>query len=409
MPTGIVKRHSRSCRSHGGGRCNCDPSWQAWVYLKRDGRKIKRAFRREADAKTWRTDALVALSAGTLRPARRDSRTLSLALTEFVAGMVAGTVRPKGRGAYKPNTVRSYDRAVRSYIEPSALGRLKVADVRRRDVQVFADELLGSGLAPATVWNVLNPIQTFYRRAIDRDELAYNPAARIDLPAPTQQRSARIAAPGEAAALLAALPEADRPLWAAAFYAGLRRGELMGLRCLDVDLGRSLIRIERSWDQVAGPIEPKSEKGRRAVPLLAVLRDYLDEHMIGADRSGDALVFGRTAEQPFAPMTVHKRARRAWDAGNSKEREAAENERREPRVLDPITLHECRHTFASLLIDAGTNPKSIQEYMGHATIAVTFDVYGHLMPGNRDEVRERMDAYLARFDHGAIEASELHE
>ena len=53
------------------------------------------------------------------------------------------------------------------------------------------------------------------------------------------------------------------------------------------------------------------------------------------------------------------------------------------------------HTFASLLIDSGANPKVIQEVMGHSKIQTTFDVYGHLLPGSRDEVRTRMDAYLS--------------
>ena len=61
----------------------------------------------------------------------------------------------------------------------------------------------------------------------------------------------------------------------------------------------------------------------------------------------------------------------------------------------PITLHECRHTFASLLIDAGANPKAVQAFMGHSKIQTTFDIYGHLLPGSHEEVRERMDAYLA--------------
>ena len=60
-----------------------------------------------------------------------------------------------------------------------------------------------------------------------------------------------------------------------------------------------------------------------------------------------------------------------------------------------ITLHQCRHTFASLLIAAGENPKAVQEFMGHATITMTFDLYGHLFPGSRDEARMRMDAFLA--------------
>jgi integrase len=73
---------------------------------------------------------------------------------------------------------------------------------------------------------------------------------------------------------------------------------------------------------------------------------------------------------------------------------AAEREGGEAELLRPITLHECRHTFASLLIDAGANPEAIQQFMGHSKIQTTFDVYGHLLPGSHDEVRQRMDLYL---------------
>lgn len=68
---------------------------------------------------------------------------------------------------------------------------------------------------------------------------------------------------------------------------------------------------------------------------------------------------------------------------------------REPEPLTLLTMHECRHTFASLLIDTGANPKAIQEVMGHSKIQTTFDVYGHLLPGSHDDVRARMDAYLS--------------
>lgn len=141
-------------------------------------------------------------------------------------------------------------------------------------------------------------------------------------------------------------------------------------------------------------IEPKSYAGRRAVPLLAILRIYLKEQVQRTGRSGEDLVFGRTPEDAFYASTVDGRAKRAWKAWNKRETEAAEREGREPQLLAPITLHLCRHTFASLMIDAGANPKAIQEFMGHAKIQTTFDVYGHLLPGSRDDVRERMDAYL---------------
>jgi integrase len=62
--------------------------------------------------------------------------------------------------------------------------------------------------------------------------------------------------------------------------------------------------------------------------------------------------------------------------------------------LDPITPHECRHTFASLMIAAGVNAKALSVYMGHSTVSFTMDRYGHLMPGNEDEAAGLLDAYL---------------
>jgi integrase len=106
-------------------------------------------------------------------------------------------------------------------------------------------------------------------------------------------------------------------------------------------------------------------------------------------------VFGRSAGAAFVASTVDNRAKRAWKAVNDRERKEAEREGREAKWLAPITLHDCRHTFASLLIDAGANAKAIQEFMGHSKIQTTFDIYGHLLPGSHDDVRERMDAYLA--------------
>jgi integrase len=64
--------------------------------------------------------------------------------------------------------------------------------------------------------------------------------------------------------------------------------------------------------------------------------------------------------------------------------------------LKPITLHEARHTAASWMIAAGLNVKALSTYIGHANISITFDRYGHLMPGNESEAAERLDAYLAR-------------
>jgi integrase len=106
----------------------------------------------------------------------------------------------------------------------------------------------------------------------------------------------------------------------------------------------------------------------------------LDELKLATSSDAEALVFGCSGESPFVPTATGKRAKRCWKAAK----------------LEPITLHECRHTFASLLIDSGANPKAVREFTGHSKIQSTFDTYGRLMPGSHDEVRERMDAYLAR-------------
>ncbi len=242
---GIRRRHSAGCATRTGRRCNCDAGWEASVYVAREKKRITKSFRREAEARRWRVDARRAVERGELGGTPRDGRTLAEALREFVAGMESGTVRPKGRKRYKPNTIRSYERVSRVYVEGSVVGGMKVAEIRRRDLQDFADELLGSGLAAGTVSNVLNPIQAFYRRALDRDELTYNPAERIDLPSWGTKRPKRIASAAEAVHLLAALRLEDRPIWATAFYAGLRRGELQALRVCDVDFETNVVAVER--------------------------------------------------------------------------------------------------------------------------------------------------------------------
>jgi integrase len=64
--------------------------------------------------------------------------------------------------------------------------------------------------------------------------------------------------------------------------------------------------------------------------------------------------------------------------------------------LEPLGIHDCRHTYASMMIAAGVNAKALSEFMGHASIALTLDLYGHLMPGSHDEAAGLLDAFLAR-------------
>jgi integrase len=380
MAAGIRTRHGRRCRSRSGGRCNCSPSYEAWVYSKRDEKKIRRTFTDLAEAKGWRSDAEGALRRRTLRAPAKT--TLAEAGDTWVKEARKGAIRNRSGDVYKPSAIRGYEAALRLRVKPD-IGHARLSDVRRTDLQAFVERLVAFGHDPSTIQVTLMPLRAIYRRAIAQGLVEVNPTTGLELPAVRSKRD-RIASPEEAAALIAALPRQDRGLWATAMYAGLRRGELMALRWADVDLGAGLVRVERSWDAKEGFIEPKSAVGRRTVPIAAVLRRYLVEHRLASVHT-EGLVFGKTAGEPFSPTAVRERSKGAWKQAE----------------MTPITLHESRHTFASLMIAAGVNAKALSTYMGHANISITLDRYGHLMPGNEVEAAGMLDRYLGTTEERA--------
>ena len=123
--------------------------------------------------------------------------------------------------------------------------------------------------------------------------------------------------------------------------------------------------------------------GVRTVPIARALRLHLVEHQLARGQRG-GLLFGRSNGKPFSNQAVSQRARRTWKAAG----------------LEPIGLHDCRHTFASLMIAAGVNAKSLSVYMGHSSVTITLDRYGHLFPGSEDEAAGLLDAYLERTTKG---------
>jgi len=92
------------------------------------------------------------------------------------------------------------------------------------------------------------------------------------------------------------------------------------------------------------------------------------------------LFFGRPDGRPFSNQALSQRATRVWEAAG----------------LEPIGLHECRHTFASLMIAAGVNAKALSTFIGHTSITITLDRYGHLFPGSEKEAAGLLDTYLER-------------
>lgn len=376
---GITVRHTRGCPATDGARCSCNPRYQAQVWSPRERKRISRTFPTLAAAKNWRQDAAVALRQGTLRAGHVP--TLDQAADEWLEAAKAGLVRNRSGDPYKPSTIRGYDQALRDRILP-VLGRARLNDIRRSDVQRLVNRLMRKGISPSTIRNAVMPLRGIYRQALALDDVAVNPTIGIQLPA-VRGRRERIATPTEAQALIAALPERDRALWATAMYAGLRSGELQALPDELIDLDRNVIEVRWSWDPKEGQVKPKSEAGTRTVPIAKVLRRYLAEQRLARGKRG-GLFFGRGRDRPFSNQAISQRADRIWKAAG----------------LNRIGLHDCRHTFASLMIAAGVNAKALSTFMGHSSITITLDRYGHLFPGSEEAAADLLDAYIEKAVQG---------
>jgi integrase len=364
MAAGIETRH--------GAR---GTTYRASVWSGQDGKLIRKTFTSMAEAKRWRVDAAQALQHGTLRAP--SSLTVTEAAEAWLDGARDGSIRNRSGRPFKPSTVRGYERTLRLRVYPT-LGHARLSDVRRRDVQDLVERLLANGHTPSTVRNTIDPLRSIFRRAVRREEVAVNPTHDLEVPADRSRRE-RVATPAEARALLAALPDEDRPFWATALYTGMRRGELRQLRWSHVDFGAGVIVADGTYDDGGEIVTTKTAAGTREVPILAALAGELLEHKLRTGRAGDDLVFGRTASDPFVPSTVRHRAVKAWAAAG----------------LEPITPHECRHTAATEMRAAGLDFKMIQTIIGHSSVTTTFDRYTHVSRAHLRDAAEQLDVHYA--------------
>jgi integrase len=355
-----------------------------WVAAQR--KPIRRSFRTLAEARTWRRETQVAVRRGEV--GAPSARTVREATESWLAGARAGSIRTRSGRSYKPSVIRGYEIAARTKIDPR-LGSKRLSAVTRNSLQDLIEELVAKGYSPSSVRNAVMPLRAVFRRAVSRGEVPANPTRGLEFPVNRRARD-RVAAPLEAQGLIDALPEGDRALWATAIYAGLRRGELQALRWCDVDLMARVIEVVHGWDRDAGLIEPKSISAERRVPIAKSLRTFLLRQRLRQGGVDERFVFSATGERPFDPPTIAERARLGWRRAG----------------LEPISLHECRHTFASLMIAAGVNVKALSTYMGHSTVTLTLDRYGHLLPGNELEAAAALDGYLDLAVHGTVATEE---
>ena len=296
-------------------------------------------------------------------------------------------------GRHNPSG-HSYDRyegIVRVHLKP-AMGGIALAKLTPAHIQSFYDARLGEGLSAGSVRKIHAVLHSALRRALRLQMIPRNPADCVDVPVVRPRERIALDETQTAQLLHAAEYTAlHAPIFVAVFT-GLRRGELLGLRWHDIDLENGVLRVVRTLEEAGKRLsfkEPKTPKSRRPVALgpsvIALLHQHYSEYehareQFGPEFNREGLVFPNADGEPWSPpyfsICFRRLAKRAGFPG--------------------LCLHGLRHTHASQLSRACGQPKVVQERLGHATMAITSDLYTHVLPGMQEQAVEMHDAALAR-------------
>lgn len=377
MAAGITVRHRKDCTARKDARCPCGPAYRASAFDARTGKQIKRTFDRLAEAKTWREDMRAGIRRGTVAASTGTATSVGEAVTEWLEAARAGTVRTRGRKPFANGTLRAVGQNYRRRVADK-LGARRLDRVTLLELQEWVDEMDAEGVHPGTIESSVLPLRMVYRRAKTRGQVAVDPTDGLELPQkPVRGTSRRPPDPKALDNLVTTAPAQDRPAWRLMLLAGLRRGELLGLRWSDVDLDAGVLHVSQQYAPADAEFKPTKGRRERDVPMSPTLAAELRAHRMASGRR-DGLVFGQDGVRPMDSGKLQERADTAWKAAK----------------VDRVTPHVCRHLYASLMAAAGVPLERLSRYMGHSSIAVTFDNYGHLFPGDETADATLQEAYL---------------
>jgi integrase len=389
---------------------------QAWVvdYSVGEGearQRVLKTFERKKDADSFAATVTGEIASGVHVPIR-SSISVSKACELWIAacrreGLEASTV-----AQYRQHAKHITDR----------IGRVRLAKLTVPAVNAFRAQLLDT-MSPALARKVMVSLSSMIREAMAHGHIATNPvlgAKPIKLNG--RHDSGRVKAkagvdypePAEIKAFLAALPEGSRwrALFLTATFTGLRSSELRGLRWQDIDLKTGELHVRQRADRYQRVGPPKSRAGTRTIPLGPMVLNTLREWKLKRARTepatrriaGGDLVFPTSAgridrHENIARALAMIMRRAGLTVARVDEHGAPVTDRKGRPILDAkySGLHCLRHWFASWLINPpergglGSPPKVAQELLGHASIAITMDRYGHLFPRG-DDANERLAA-----------------
>ena len=335
--------------------------WRA-RYKDADEREHARHFARKADAELW----LAQVRADQLRGTYVDPRAGNVTLKEFSDAWLAAQ-------GHRPGTKRLYERTMRLHVLP-VLGQRPIASIRRTDIQALVTAS-AKDLSPKTVENHLRLIRAVFNAAVEDQLISLSPVRKISRqPAPRARVVPLTVA--QIDSLVAATSAHYRALIITAVGSGLRQGELLGLRAEDIDLERGLVHVRHQLVSVPGtPVHlgpTKTTASLRTVPVPAFVTDALKDHMDTYQAGPFGVLFTNKRGAHVNRQSLHRSFRASL---------------RTAKLPLTVTFHQLRHTYASLLIDAGESPTVVAARLGHKNATETLQTYSHLWPSSEDQTR----------------------
>jgi len=282
------------------------------------------------------------------------------------------------RSDLKPKTLDGYVSLLNSRILPS-FGDVRLRDIRAIDVEQWVAGMAAGGLSPSRTRQAYNVFSSSLKAAVRSDMIRVNPADGAKLPK-IKINEMRHLTPAEVESIANRVEDQYEVLVYVLAYCAIRAGEAVALRRKNVNIVRSELRVVESATEINGRIEFGATKNRRnrnvTVPKFLVKR--VEEHLTSyVAQDPDALVFG----SPLGgPLRLSNFRHRVWTPAL------------EGTDLEGVRIHDLRHTAASILINQGLHPKIVQQHLGHSSIVVTMDRYGHLYPSDTERVQDALDA-----------------
>lgn len=328
-----------------------------------DGKERSQSFEKKRDAENWLAAQKSSMLTGSYVDPSLGRKTFEEYVREFLAGPTN----------WRDRTLELNVGILDNHLLPR-FGKRQLSKLDRKSVKKLISDL--SHLSPSTIRNIVKCLRVILNEAVDDGLIAVNPCDKVRLPAETTKEMLFLTHE-QVAQLASNIHPQYSPLVFTAAYVGLRWGELAGLGPSQINWLRKSITINRQLVEVNGKLEfgvPKTKKSTRTVSVPESVLEMLSQMELTGE-----LVFTTVTGKPMRRSNFRKTWKRAVEMTG---------------LPSSFTFHELRHTMAALSIEAGAHPKTICDRLGHSSITVTMDRYGHLFESQDEALAKKLDEGL---------------